>query len=87
MVDDGVDDDDLYFNFRYQQYISNSGRNLPDRDCMVQQEYEVDVEETYEPEKVCSFFAHLYLASYNQGCGNSKIYTSQGQVNGHNVLV
>ena len=60
------------FNFRYQQYISNSGRNLPDRDCMVQQEYEVDVEETYEPEKVCSFFAHLYLASYNQGCGNSK---------------
>ena len=40
------------FIFRYQQYISNSGRNLPDRDCMVQQEYEVDVEETYEPEKV-----------------------------------
>ena len=39
---------------------------------MVQQEYEVDVEEIYEPEKVCSFFAHLYLASYNQGCGNSK---------------
>ena len=39
---------------------------------MVQQEYEVDVEETYEPEKVCSFFAHLYLASYNQGCGNNK---------------
>ena len=28
---------------------------------MVQQEYEVDVEETYEPEKVCYFLTYFFL--------------------------
>ena len=37
---------------RYQQYVSGSGKNLPDRECMVQQDYEVDIEDAYEPDKV-----------------------------------
>ena len=35
---------------RYQQYTNN--KHVPDRECMVQQEYEVDQEDAYDVDKV-----------------------------------
>ena len=70
----------LILFLRYQQYSANSSKNLPDRDCMVQQEYEVDVEETYEPEKVSYFLTSLnwvFLAHLSTKCSWWAIVVSQ----------
>ena len=34
--------------------MCGNGKNLPDRECMVQQDYEVDIEDAYEPDKVAN---------------------------------
>ena len=52
------------FCFRYQQYTIN--KHLTDRECLVQQEYEVDVDDMGCQEKVLLLvLVHFYLYSIN----------------------